>query len=296
MDDIDLRLFRYFVAVAEELHFGRAAERVGIAQPPLSQQIRRLEQKLGAELFHRTKRRVELTAAGHVFLEQVRLAISQAELAISMARRAARGEVGRLAVGMISSATYEDVIPKAIRNFRERYPDAELVLRECSTAEQVELLHRREIQLGFVRLPVNDAALTIEAFKQEPLVAALPKSHALAAAPSVKVADLASEKWIMLPRDSGLGFYDLVLEICRKAGFIPTVAQEATQIHTMTSLVAAGLGVTLVPASVQNLRRHGVVYKPLAGRNPTAQLALAYAKSGRPPIVDAFRAVLRKIA
>ena len=212
-----------------------------------------------------------------------------------MTRRAARGEVGRLAVGMISSATYEDVIPRAIRTFRERYPDAELVLHECSTAQQVELLHRREIQIGFVRLPVNDPELMIEAFKKEPLVAALPKSHALAAEPQVRVGDLASEKWIMLPRDSGLGFYDLVLEICRKAGFSPTVAQEATQIHTMTSLVAAGLGVTLVPASVQNLRRHGVIYRPLAGRNPAAQLALAYVKTGRPPIVDTFRAMLRRI-
>jgi DNA-binding transcriptional LysR family regulator len=296
MDEIDLRLFRYFIAVAEELHFGHAAERVGIAQPPLSQQIRRLEQKLGAELLHRTKRRVELTEAGKVFLEQARLTISQAELAISMTRRAARGEVGRLAVGMISSASYEDVIPRAIRVFRERYPDAELVLQECSTAHQVDLLHRHEIQIGFVRPPVVDPALTILTVKREPLVAALPKSHKLAGRAEIRVGDLASERWIMLPRNSGLGFYDLVLEVCRKAGFSPVVAQEATQIHTMTGLVAAGLGVALVPAAVQNLRRPGVVYRRLAGHTPAAELAAAYLKSGRPPVLDAFLAVLRKIA
>jgi DNA-binding transcriptional LysR family regulator len=296
MTEIELRLFRYFVAVAEELHFGRAAERIGIAQPPLSQQIRRLEQKLGAELLHRTKRRVELTEAGKVFLEQARQTITQAETAISMTRRAVRGEVGRLAIGMISSATYEDVIPRAIRTFREKYPDVELVLNEWTTAHQVDLLRRREIQVGFVRPPLLDPLLATETVKREPLVAALPKSHVLAGRPEVRVAELAAAPWIMLPSDLGLGFYDLVLQVCRKAGFRPKVAQEATQTHTMTSLVAAGLGVTLVPASVQNLRRPGVVYRPLAGHTPSVELAAAYLKAGRPPVLDVFLAVLRKTA
>jgi DNA-binding transcriptional LysR family regulator len=296
INGIELRLLRYFVAVAEELHFGHAAERIGISQPPLSQQIKRLERTLGVELFRRTKRHVQLTEAGAVFLDQVRPVLAQTAQAVGAARRAARGEVGRLAVGMVSSATYEDLIPGALRTFRERFPDAELALYEWSTVQQIELLHRGELQVGFVRPPVVDAALSLETVTREPLLAALPAAHRLASAPAVSVRDMAEEAWVMLRRDLGLGFHDLVMNVCLAAGFRPGVTQEATQIHTLIALVAAGLGVTLVPGSVENLRRRGVVYLPLADDAPPAEIAAAYLKSSTSPVLREFLKILRHLA
>lgn len=296
INGVELRLLRYFVAVAEELHFGRAAERIGISQPPLSQQIQHLERILGVELFRRTKRRVELTEAGAVFLERVRPVLAQTAQAVAAARRAAQGEVGRLAVGMVSSATYGDVIPGALRTFRERFPDAELALYEYSTAKQTELLHRGELQVGFVRPPLEDKALNLETILREPLLAALPAGHRLASLAAVPVGALAEETWVMLPRDLGPGFHDLVMGVCLAAGFRPKVTQEATQIHTLVALVAAGLGVTLVSASVENLRRRGVVYLPLAEDAPAAEIAAAYLKSSGSPVLREFLRIVREVA
>lgn len=296
MNGVELRLLRYFVAVAEELHFGRAAERLGISQPPLSQQIQHLENILGVELFHRTKRRVQLSEPGKVFLERARSVLEDAATAVAEVRQAARGEAGRLAVGMVPSATYEDVIPGAVRLFREKFPDVQLALHEWNTAEQVELLRRGELHVGFVRPPLKDVGLRLETVTRDPLIAALPEAHRLASRKVVSVGDLAEDAWVMLPPDRGLGFHDLVIDVCREAGFSPRVAQEATQIHTLVALVAAGLGVTLAPGAVSNLRRRGVVYLPLADEAPTARIAACYLQGNSLPVLQGFLRVLRRVA
>jgi DNA-binding transcriptional LysR family regulator len=293
---VELRLYRYFVAVAELLHFGRAAESLGIAQPPLSQQIQALERQLGVVLLRRTKRKVELTEPGRVFLAQAHQVLRAAGEAEDAARRAGRGEVGRLAIGMVSSATYEDLIPAAVLRFRERFPDVALELQERTTNEQLELLHRGTIQIGFVRPPIQDPTMTLEVVKREPLVIALPAGHRLAAQARVAVAALAADAWIMLPPELGLGFYDLVLGVCLRAGFTPVVSHVASQIHTMIGLVAAGLGVTLVPASVRNLRRPGVLYRELLEDTPMAETAAAYLTSGHSAVLENFLAGVRSAA
>lgn len=295
---IELRLFRYFVAVAETLHFSRAAESLGIAQPPLSQQIKKLESELGVQLFHRSQRKVELTEAGAIFLEQARRTLRTAEQAVEDARRAAAGKAGRLAIGMVSSATYEDLISAVVLRFRVGYPNVELALQELTTTQQIKLLHTSEIQIGFIRPPIQDPAITLEIVKREPLLVALPLAHPLAKRTQIPIMALATEPWVTLPADLGLGFSSLVLNLCRDAGFTPKVSQVATQIHTMISLVAAGLGVTLVPASVSSLRRAGVAYRKLANETPLVETSVAYLKSAQSPVLDNFlqavRAVTRK--
>ncbi len=293
---IELRLYRYFEAVAGTLHFGHAAESLGIAQPPLSQQIQGLERQLGVELFHRTKRKVELTGPGRVFLEQARQVLRAAEQAEDATRRAGRGEVGRLAIGMVSSAAYEDLIPAAVLRFRERFPDVALQLEERASNEQVQLLHQGRIQIGFVRTPVQDPAIALEVVKREPMVIALPAAHRLARQPRVAVAGLAADAWILPPPEMGLGFYELVVGICLRAGFTPSASHVAAQIHTMIGLVAAGLGVTLVPASVRNLRRPGVVYRPPVEDTPLAETAAAYLAASPTPVLENFLAAVRTVA
>jgi DNA-binding transcriptional LysR family regulator len=295
---IELRLFRYFVAVAEALHFTRAAESLGMAQPPLSQQIKKLENEMGVQLFRRSQRKVELTEAGEVFLEQARRTLQTAEQAVEDARRAAAGRAGRLAIGMVSSATYEDLIAAVVLRFRVQCPNVELILQELTTPQQIRLLHTREIQVGFIRPPIQDLAIALEMVKREPLLVALPAAHPLAECKQVPITALATEPWVTLPSDLGMGFYNLVMSLCREAGFTPKVSQVATQIHTMISLVAAGLGVTLVPASVSSLRRAGVVYRKLANETPLVETSVAYLKSSQSSVLENFlqtiRAVTRK--
>jgi DNA-binding transcriptional LysR family regulator len=292
---IELRLFRYFVAVAETLHFSRAAESLGIAQPPLSQQIKKLETELGVQLFRRSQRKVELTEAGEVFLVQARRTLRAAAQAVEDARHAAAGKAGRLAIGMVSSSTYEDLISAVVLRFRTQYPDVELALQELSTPQQIKLLHTGEIQVGFIRPPIQDPSIALEMVKREPLLVALPVAHPLAKRKQVPITALATEPWITLPSDLGLGFYNLVLSLCREAGFTPKVSQVATQIHTMISLVAAGLGVTLVPASVSSLRRAGVVYRKLANQAPLVETSVAYLKSAQSPVLDNFLQTVRAV-
>jgi DNA-binding transcriptional LysR family regulator len=293
---IELRHLRYFVAVAEELHFGRAAEKLYIAQPPLSQQIKQLEQSMGVELFIRNRRRVRLTEAGHVFLEQARRTLAQADYAVQAAQRAATGESGRLEVGFVSSATYHDVIPNIIRAFRDKHPDAVLALHELTSAEQVQALRDRQIDVGFVRPPIGDDTVTLESVLYEPFVAALPSSHALSNAPEISLSALSADPFVMLPRHLNLSLYDQIVTLCQQSGFSPRVAQEAVQLQTISSLVAAGIGVSLVPASVQNLRRSGVVYKRLRGVSARIEIAAAYREDDAPATLGLFLSVIRDIA
>ena len=294
---MELRHLRYFTAVAEELHFGRAAERLHMAQPPLSQHILNLERELGVKLFARTKRKVELTDAGRVFLADVRLILSRTEQAIHNAQRASRGEFGRLIVGFVLSATCS-LIPAILRVFRERYPAVELVLEEITTEQGLTALTEGQMQLCFIRLPVPDldASLLLESVLKEKIVLALPAGHSLTARAKVPLRLLANEPFIIFPRGQGKGFYDHLVSLCRQAGFSPKVAQEAGQMQTILSLVAAGLGVALIPASVQSLRSEGVVYKPLGEQVPGTGIAMIWQRRDESIMLKNFARVVREVA
>jgi DNA-binding transcriptional LysR family regulator len=288
---MELRHLRYFVAVAEELHFGRAAARLHIAQPPLSQQIRRLEAELGVELFRRNRRRVELTDAGRLLLEQARPLLRDADRIRTTLGRAGRGEVGTLRVGFVGSATYE-TLPPILRAFRDRYPDVELTLQEGTTNELIDALAAGRIDVGLVRPPLLPAAaVELTPLVTERLVAVLPDSHPLAAGEAIEVAALADEAFVFLPRTLGASLYEDVVGVCRQAGFTPNVVQEADETQTIISLVSAGIGISLLPAAVELFQRPHVVYKPLIGPNVDLELTLACRREDTSPLVERFREV-----
>jgi DNA-binding transcriptional LysR family regulator len=291
---VELRHLRYFLAVAEELHFGRAAARVRIAQPPLSQQIRQLEGELGVVLFNRTRRRVELTPAGHAFLEEVRHVLAQTEHAVRTAQRASRGEIGQLAIGFVPSADL-DVLPRVLRVWNARFPHVELGLHSLLPAEGVEALREGRINVAFLRLPVDDGGLVVETILREPLIAALPRSHAAARNARVRLADLSSDTFFVFSRDIAPGYYDLYVGACRRAGFTPRVVHPGSM-QTNLGLVSAGLGVSLLPASIRNLRRAGVVYRPLAPPVPHVEMAVGYRADERTAVLSAFLKVVHEVA
>lgn len=290
---MELRHLRYFVAVAEELHFGRAAERVHISQPPLSQQIRQLEEEIGVELFHRTKRRVLLTHAGKIFLDEARQILDMSGRAVHSAQRAERGEIGRLVMGLVSSATYS-LAPSVLRSFRERFPDVELILGELTTDQQLEALQKGRISIGFLRRPVRNNALHIETILREPFMVALPADHAAAAYSHLSLQMLATEPFIMFSREESATFYDETMNLCNQAGFSPKVAQEAVQIPTVLGLVSVGVGIAIVPASARNLQMTGVTYRALTGVTQTTELAMAWRRGDESPVLLAFLDVARE--
>ncbi|MEH1853513.1 MAG: LysR family transcriptional regulator [Nostoc sp.] len=264
---MELRHLRYFVTLAEELHFGRAAERLHIAQPPLSQQIRQLEKELGFELFHRTKRNVHLTEAGQVFLDEVQQIMRQLQQAIQIGQQTSRGEMGQLVVGFVSSAAY-NILPTILRTFRSYVPGVSIELHELTTDQQLEWLRGGRMDVGFLRPPVEDNKFSCETIFQEPLMVALPEAHLLANQSDICWRSLANEPFILFPRILAPGLYDLIISLCQQAGFSPKVVQEAIQMQTIVSLVAAEMGIAIVPASLQNLQRIGVVYKTLQEPSP----------------------------
>lgn len=292
---MELRHFRYFVALAEELHFGRAAEKLHIVQPALSKQISGLEGELGVRLFERTKRQVRLTEPGKVFLEEARRVLGGAETAVESVRRAARGESGRLGIGFIGPATYGD-LPDMLRAYRERFPGVALDLHEWTTTEQLKRLHEGSIQVGFVRLPVDDDGLVLETVLREPVVVVLPGDHPLAGLESVPLEALSKEPFVLIPRRREPGLYDSYITLCRGAGFSPRVVQEANRINTIVGLVAAGMGVSFAPASVRRLQRPCVVYRPLRDPSPTLEMAVARLRRDPPPVLRAFLEVVEEFS
>ncbi|HYN27532.1 MAG TPA: LysR substrate-binding domain-containing protein [Burkholderiales bacterium] len=285
---MELRHLRYFVTVAEELHFGRAAEKLHISQPPLSMQIRSLEEELGVMLLHRTQRHVSLTQAGQVFLQEARQILARLEQAVLMTRRAGRGEIGELAVGFISVADY-NVLPVVLREFRQRFPLVNLTLRESTTDAQIRDLLGGRIDVGFVLPPIDEPALQSVCIVREPLVAALPDRHPLARRPGkLTLAKLKEAPFILFPRPMAPGLYDDVVSFCRAAGFSPRVEQEAIQMQTIVSLVSAELGVALIPASLTNLRRTGVTYKALREASPLTEIHLAWRRGDELPTLRVF--------
>lgn len=276
--NLELRHLRYFVAVAEELHFGRAAARLNISQPPLSMQIKALEELVGVQLLQRTQRRVALTKAGEVFLIEAQQMLVRAESAVLSAQRAARGELGALSLGFVSIANY-NVLPPLLREFRSRAPDVQLNLVESTTDRLLDDLFNGRIDAGFVLPPVDDARLDYRPLHREPLLAALPMSHALVRVRgAVALSALSDAPFILFPRALAPRLYDDIVTFCRRAGFSPRVVQEAVQMQTIVSLISAGLGVGLIPASLEHLKRTGVAYKRLRDRSPTTEIGLAWRK------------------
>lgn len=291
--DVELRHLVYFVTVAEERHFGRAAQRLQMTQPPLSQQIRQLEEELGVTLLLRSARRVELTPAGEVFLTEARKALEQVERAEDAAKRAGRGELGRLRVGFVGSATY-DVLPAVLREFRAQRPGVDVVLQELSTPQQEEALLAGGIDVGFVRPPLTSGQLEVAVVHTSPCVIAMPARHPLAAADGITLTDLAGVPFVMLARTTWAGLYDTVLGLCRANGFSPRIQQEAREFQTVIGLVAGGLGVAVVPASARNLHSRDVVYKEIPGM-PTAEMGVAWRKGDVSPVLTSFLAVARSV-
>jgi len=274
---MELRHLKYFVAVATELHFTRAAERLGIGQPPLSQQIRQLEQEIGAQLFVRDRRGVALTEAGQAFLIEARSVLEGAERAKESARRIASGELGALSMGFTVSASIHPFVPRLIRTFRGRYPGVDVSLVENSTLELMQRVHKGSVDLAFVRAPTADMpGVRVETLLSEPMLAVVPATHELARRKAIDLRELAAEMFIFYPRKVGVGLYNAVVQACESAGFTPAEGIEVPQLTSVVTFVAAGMGVSVIPATMSQLQAEGVRYLPLKGQQPIANLAIAY--------------------
>jgi DNA-binding transcriptional LysR family regulator len=276
--NIELRHLKYFVAVAEDLHFGRAAERLGISQPPLSQQILALEREIGARLFERSNRRVELTNAGKLFLKEAWEIIRKVDSAAALAERVHRGQSGELKIGFFGSAPFVDAFQRLIFDFRKEHPDVNLVLQETPTYQQVDAILDNHLDLGFVRpLQPNPASIQSVEISRERLMVVMRSDHPLASYDrELSVADLASEPLVMYARSIGTGLYQKIVDLYRDAGYSPITFQEANATPTMMGLVAAGMGVSILPASLERLSLEGVRFVSL--RDPKAQTAVWLAK------------------
>jgi DNA-binding transcriptional LysR family regulator len=288
---MEIRHLRYFVAVSESLHFGRAAEQLHISQPPLTRQIRQLEDELGVMLFARTNRRVELTSVGQQFLAEARPLLAQFDSLKHHVSETAAGRLGKLAIGFISVADYH-VLPSLLREFQSRYPNVTLNLREATTDLQLDALRNGEIDIGIVLAPLTDPTLQFQPLFQEELVAVLPSASERISGPSsanaISVSTLEKQPFVMFPRHSAPGLYDAIVGACDRAGFAPRIAQEAIQMQTIISLVSVGMGVALVPASLTNLGRAGVIYRPLKEKSPLVTTGLAWKNSNSSPTLRAF--------
>ena len=290
---MELRHLRYFVAVGEELSFTRAAERLHIAQPPLSQQIRQLEEELGVTLFERAARPVRLSEAGLLFFDRVRELLAALEATVADTRRIGRGQAGRLMIGFAGSAMYAG-LPDIVAAFRDTCPDVELALDEMLAAEIAEALHQRRIDVGFARPPLlPEDGFAQRLFIEEPYVAALPRRHPLADLDDIALMELSDDPFILYPGRPEPTVTGLIMAACGAAGFTPQIAQEARHLQTVISLVAAGVGVSLVPASAAWAQvRPGVVYVKLRSPAPAAPLSVAWRDGNVSPALRTFLALV----
>ena len=290
---MELRHLRYFIAVAEAGNFTRAAEKLGIAQPPLSQQIRALEEELGVQLFHRVPHGAEPTAAGSAFLVEARLTMAAAERAKTAARRAHRGEAGRLLLGFTTSAAYNPIISASVDAFHHKWPDVSLSLEELITSLLYERLLRGDLDAAFVRAGDDEPeGIRLKHLGDEETVIALPGNHRLTAHERLRLLDIAREPLILFPRHAGPSLRDEIMAACKVSGFSPTLGQEAQRTADTINLVAAHLGVSIVPISLTQIRLSGVAYRPIEGPAPVARLAFATAKGNRSPLVRNFLGLL----
>lgn len=295
--NIELRQLRYFIAVAEEMHFGHAAHRLHMTQPPLSQAIQTLEAALRVQLFQRTSRSVSLTPAGIALLPQARRILQQTASLPDLMQRAASGASGRLTLAFVSTADYS-VLPPFLREFRIAYPDVEIDLREATSDVQLEELVQGRIDVGLLIPPLPDkvkSQLDYLPLLSEPLILAAPKGlKALRGKQTITLHALTDMPLIIFPRRIAPAFHDAILACYHDAGLTPHIGQEAIQMQTIIGLVSAGMGIALVPQSVSNLKRPGVDYKALAGKTPLVETGLAWRRDNASPVLRAFLELLRK--
>ncbi len=295
---MELRQLRYFIAIAEEGNFSRAAKRLHVSQPPLSTQMKSLEEEIGVPLLTRSNRGVSLTAAGSVFFEETRAVLARLEHAKKKALGAGRGDIGMLAVGFVSIADY-GTLPPALKSFRASFPLVEVQLHELTTDAQIRDLRAGRLDLGIGLGPVEEPDLEFEGILQEELVLAAPSGHrhpALKGDGAVDLRALSKASFIVPPRDIAPGLYDLTISLCRSCGFAPSITQHARQMQTVIGLVSSGMGFALVPASVRNLKRTGVVYRPLRGKAARVELGILRLRAAGGALQDRFIDALKNAA
>jgi len=290
---MELRHLRYLVAVAEELHFGRAAIRLHISQPPLSQQIRQLEEELGVQLFERTKREVKLTDAGRRIVTEAYQVLRQADHFVNVASRASEGGIGHLSIA--GPGGVNEILVRTLRIFADRYPGVQLELQFMSTGMQIEALREKRIQVGFLNLPVNDPSLKVETVRSEPMWLALPKEHPLTRHSRLTLEALAEERFIFFARRGSPGLHDLITGACRNAGFSLNVVHEVDNIIAALTLVTAGLGLAFCSPSMQKLWPE-IAFRPLREPVPSLEYGAAYGHDAHSPVLDAFLRVVRETA
>ena len=292
---MELRHLRYFIAVAEELHFTKAAERLHIAQPPLSQQIQQLEAELKVKLFHRqTKRQVQLTEAGKVFLQEAYQLLVQLETAVALTQRIGRGQTGMLRIGFTSLVIY-DLLPLILQEFHAQFQEVELVLRELTTSQQEQALRDSLIDVGFAHPPLEDDTLSYKCIHKQTLVVALPSTHSLAQQEQISVRSLLNEPLIVFPRYLAPGLYDRIMSLFEQENCQPNITQLAIQMQTIIALVSARMGVAITPSSLQNLQRPGVTYRPIVEQVPVIETAVIWQPESLTPILENFLQLTQKL-
>jgi len=291
---MELRHLRYFVAVAEELSFTRAAKRMNIAQPPLSQQIRQLEDELGLRLLHRTRRRVEISDAGRVFLERARRILREIDEAAIQAQRAQRGETGSISIGFFEYISYT-FLPPILRDFRKNFPGVELQLRWIPVIGQADALRRGEIDVSFLR-PVSDfAGISTVRLLKEPFVLAVPSEHRLAARDAVSLEECALEPFVLYEQRAAPDFHSTILRMCGAAGFTPRMMLEIGQIHTALGVVSSGSALAFLPSSMQHVHVDYVAYKRIRGDLPKIEVLLGWTQRNPSALLTAFLQTARRV-
>ena len=286
---MELRQIRSFLSIAETLHFGRTAELIHLSQPALSLQIRALEEEVGVRLFERNRRKTTLTAAGVAFRDDAVAALSQLDQAIRRARLAANGKLGLLRIGFISTVGSK-IVPNIVRQFGELNPEVQFSLRAITTADQVQMLETGSLDVGFLRLPIGGhSALNVVTVHREPFVLVLPASHKLAKRKRVRLREVSGQDFVMYERSHASGFYDLIFGMLRDARIVPNISQTAAEISTLISLVAAHMGVAILPASAVKHSVALVVACDIADKVPMSEICIAVSRRGRTAVVDNFR-------
>jgi LysR family transcriptional regulator, benzoate and cis,cis-muconate-responsive activator of ben and cat genes len=283
---MNLRQLRYFSAVAELLSFTAAARQLRVSQPSVTRQIALLEQELGSQLLRRSKQHVELTEAGRVFHEQVARLFVALDAAITLTRRTAQGETGTLRLGYGGASVY--LLAPALQAFRAAFPGVELAFSSLNLGYQLPAIRNGDIDVGLVVQPVNDMLIATEQFAVERMVVAMPSSHRLRKRATMSLSELEHENFVMVPWRKGYGFGRPILRVCSRAGFVPTVVQEAEPMDSVIGLVSAGIGIALIPALYTRLPISKVLFKPLRDRFAVAEIALAWRTDNTSPIVRAF--------
>lgn len=293
---MQIHQLKYFITVAEELHFGKAAKRLNISQPPLSQQIKKLENNLGVLLFNRTKRKVELTEVGNLFLQDAYKILEQIETSTNKVEQYTQGEIGELNLGYSSYCIF-DVLPMVLKEFYQGYPNVKVNLKHLGTAQQILAFKDSEIQVGLLCPPIDQSNLSLEMIYHQPFIVALPSDHPLVEKckdDSIDIKRLENYPFILTPRNIGPGYYDKIINLCFDANFSPNIILEVNDLHELISLVSTGLGISIVPQSLNQYQKSNVVYKKLNNNKYKVDTAVAYKNDHNSEVVANFLKITRK--